>query len=549
MRVDDARRAVDIGATAISVSNHGGNNLDGTPATIRALPADRRGRGRRDRGADRRRHPPGRRRGEGGGPRRPGRDDRPGLPVGPGGQRAGRGGERPRHPPQRDRLGPPGPRPRLGQRAGPRPTSSSRPALPAASALAPSRSVDGADLDSMPDVARGGGGRRRVHPRRAARFHRAARPHLPLGTDSAVAVALAEPARRGAGPTSSSPRALPYGSAGEHAAFPGTLSIGAAALELVIVELVRSADAFAGVVLVSGHGGNAAPLAAAVATLRAEGRRVLAWSPRISGGDAHAGRTETSLLLALAPEAVRLDAAERRRPPPAGGGDGRPPPRRCRRRVAATGCWATRPAPPPKKAGASSTSSPPTSSPRSGPGGRDRGAAPPAGRRVATRHRRRPGHRSRHRPAPRRGRVAARALRPVRRRPGAQLSAGHPGRPGEGRGAMRRAGDRARPFVGDVRDQAALDAAVALAEDDVRRARRRGGGGRLHRRRAAGLGDPRRPVGDHGRRQPGGRVAPGPRRRSGAAAPGLGPVRGHLLGRRCARPPPPGGLHAPPSTA
>ena len=39
MRVDDARRAVDAGMTAISVSNHGGNNLDGTPASIRALPA------------------------------------------------------------------------------------------------------------------------------------------------------------------------------------------------------------------------------------------------------------------------------------------------------------------------------------------------------------------------------------------------------------------------------------------------------------------------------------------------------------------------------
>src|SRR5580692_4235536 len=39
MRPDDARRAVDIGATAISVSNHGGNNLDGTPASIRALPS------------------------------------------------------------------------------------------------------------------------------------------------------------------------------------------------------------------------------------------------------------------------------------------------------------------------------------------------------------------------------------------------------------------------------------------------------------------------------------------------------------------------------
>ncbi|AXT84272.1 mycofactocin system-associated heme/flavin dehydrogenase [Aeromicrobium sp. A1-2] len=38
-RVDDARRAVDAGVTAISVSNHGGNNLDGTPAPIRALPA------------------------------------------------------------------------------------------------------------------------------------------------------------------------------------------------------------------------------------------------------------------------------------------------------------------------------------------------------------------------------------------------------------------------------------------------------------------------------------------------------------------------------
>jgi heme/flavin dehydrogenase (mycofactocin system) len=39
MRVDEAKRAVDAGVSAVSVSNHGGNNLDGTPATIRALPA------------------------------------------------------------------------------------------------------------------------------------------------------------------------------------------------------------------------------------------------------------------------------------------------------------------------------------------------------------------------------------------------------------------------------------------------------------------------------------------------------------------------------
>jgi len=38
IRVDDAKRAVDAGVTCLSVSNHGGNNLDGTPAAIRALP-------------------------------------------------------------------------------------------------------------------------------------------------------------------------------------------------------------------------------------------------------------------------------------------------------------------------------------------------------------------------------------------------------------------------------------------------------------------------------------------------------------------------------
>ncbi len=36
-RVDDALRAVDCGVSAISVSNHGGNNLDGTPAAIRMV--------------------------------------------------------------------------------------------------------------------------------------------------------------------------------------------------------------------------------------------------------------------------------------------------------------------------------------------------------------------------------------------------------------------------------------------------------------------------------------------------------------------------------
>lgn len=133
-------------------------------------------------------------------------------------------------------------------------------------------------------------------------------PHLPLATDTAVAVAVAERLAAARDDVLVAP-ALPYGSSGEHAGFPGTLSIGQAALELVVVELVRSADAFGAVVLVSGHGGNAEPLRRAVATLVAEGRRAVAWSP-FGFADLHAGRTETSLLLALDAAAVRLDRAE-----------------------------------------------------------------------------------------------------------------------------------------------------------------------------------------------------------------------------------------------
>jgi creatinine amidohydrolase len=133
-------------------------------------------------------------------------------------------------------------------------------------------------------------------------------PHLPLSTDTDIALALASRLAAARTDVVVAP-SLPYGASGEHAGFPGTLSIGQAALELVIVELVRSADDFRAVVVVSGHGGNAEPLARAVAALRSERRRVLAWTPR-SYADAHAGRTETSMLLALAPKRVQLDAAE-----------------------------------------------------------------------------------------------------------------------------------------------------------------------------------------------------------------------------------------------
>jgi mycofactocin precursor peptide peptidase len=134
-------------------------------------------------------------------------------------------------------------------------------------------------------------------------------PHLPLSTDTDVAVALAGrlAARR---PGVLVAPALAYGSSGEHDGFAGTLSIGAAATELVLVELGRSAlpASFRRLLLLSAHGGNAGPVTAAVRLLRSEGRDVRAWSPRWRG-DAHAGRTETSVQLALSPARVRSFSA------------------------------------------------------------------------------------------------------------------------------------------------------------------------------------------------------------------------------------------------
>jgi mycofactocin system creatininase family protein len=121
-------------------------------------------------------------------------------------------------------------------------------------------------------------------------------PHLPLGTDTIIATALAASLDAVVAP------ALPFGSSGEHAGFAGTLSIGREALIAVLVELVRSSS-FERTLFVNGHGGNVEPVAAAVRQLRDEGHAVWAWSPSF-GGDAHAGRVETSLLLALEPRLV-----------------------------------------------------------------------------------------------------------------------------------------------------------------------------------------------------------------------------------------------------
>lgn len=134
-------------------------------------------------------------------------------------------------------------------------------------------------------------------------------PHLPLETDAVIADAVAHgvaalmPAARVAPP-------LAYGASGEHQGFAGTTSIGTEALHHVLVELTRSIGTWAGrVVFVNGHGGNVAALRAAVEQLVHEGHEVT-WVPCATrGADAHAGRTETSLMLHLRPSSVRMELA------------------------------------------------------------------------------------------------------------------------------------------------------------------------------------------------------------------------------------------------
>lgn len=141
-------------------------------------------------------------------------------------------------------------------------------------------------------------------------------PHLPLDTDTRIATAIADAVAERVADAVVGP-AIGIGASGEHAGFAGTLSIGTRVLSDTLVEIVRTAGPeFARIVVVNGHGGNAYALRAATATCAAEGRALEVWSIRLPGADAHAGRTETSLLLHLAPELVRLDAAEPGNPAP-----------------------------------------------------------------------------------------------------------------------------------------------------------------------------------------------------------------------------------------
>jgi len=152
-------------------------------------------------------------------------------------------------------------------------------------------------------------------------------PHLPLGTDAflgdAIGRALAERLGAFLAPT------IRFGCSHHHLAFPGTISLGPETLKMVVTDVVASLSrhGFKRIILIPTHGGNFRPLAEAVAGLPQEQReRVFAYTDLMgliastaeqsarygiskARAGAHAGEWETSFILHLRPELVRLDLA------------------------------------------------------------------------------------------------------------------------------------------------------------------------------------------------------------------------------------------------
>lgn len=153
-------------------------------------------------------------------------------------------------------------------------------------------------------------------------------PHMPLGTDAMLgdelARALADRLDAFVAPT------VRVGCSAHHVGFAGTMSIGEETFHALVAEVVRSlaAGGFRRVVLVPTHGGNFAPLAAALEKLGAvDGVRVDAITDLsvlfqiamigenehgvpLNEGGLHAGEWETSLILAIHPDLVDMERAE-----------------------------------------------------------------------------------------------------------------------------------------------------------------------------------------------------------------------------------------------
>ena len=138
--------------------------------------------------------------------------------------------------------------------------------------------------------------------------------HLPFDTDTVIIEAVVDAAIRSVDPENTQFSVVPtigVTASDEHNGFAGTLSIGTQALSDAVVSIARSASWARGICIVNGHGGNADALKLVHSALDYENIRHSIWSlPYYEGADMHAGHTETSLMLHLAPDTVRMDLAE-----------------------------------------------------------------------------------------------------------------------------------------------------------------------------------------------------------------------------------------------
>jgi len=138
--------------------------------------------------------------------------------------------------------------------------------------------------------------------------------HLPFDTDTVIIESVVDAAIRSVDPENTQFSVVPtigVTASDEHNGFAGTLSIGTNALSDAVVSIARSASWARGICIVNGHGGNADALKLVHSALDYENIRHSIWSlPYYEGADMHAGHTETSLMLHLAPGTVRMDLAE-----------------------------------------------------------------------------------------------------------------------------------------------------------------------------------------------------------------------------------------------
>lgn len=140
-------------------------------------------------------------------------------------------------------------------------------------------------------------------------------PHLPFDTDTIIINSVVTQAMHDSQINANEFMIAPtvaISASDEHAGFPGTLSTGTEALAQSVVAICRSASWSLGVCIVNGHGGNTDALARISSALTHEKITHSIWSlPSYDGADMHAGHTETSVMLHVAPDKVQTDRIER----------------------------------------------------------------------------------------------------------------------------------------------------------------------------------------------------------------------------------------------